>query len=44
MLNHVSLNVLSGLIERLADAPYNGHADLPVLAGHLQLEADETFT
>jgi len=23
--------------------PYNGHADLPVLAGHLQLEADEIF-
>jgi NitT/TauT family transport system ATP-binding protein len=43
VLNHVSSNVLSGLIETLAAAPYNGHADLPVLAGHLQLEADEIF-
>jgi NitT/TauT family transport system ATP-binding protein len=39
----VSSNVLSGLIETLAAAPYNGHADLPVLANHLQLEADEIF-
>src|SRR6202008_3883419 len=35
ILNHVSTNVLSGLIETLAAPPYNGHADLPVLAGHL---------
>jgi NitT/TauT family transport system ATP-binding protein len=40
-LSHVSSNVLSGLIETLAGEPYNGHADLPVLAGQLQLEADE---
>jgi NitT/TauT family transport system ATP-binding protein len=40
-LTHVSSNVLSGLIETLAAPPYNGHADLPVLAGQLQLEADE---
>src|SRR5262249_56038670 len=33
--------VVSGLMEALAAAPYNGHADLPVLAGQLQLEADE---
>jgi NitT/TauT family transport system ATP-binding protein len=43
VLNHVSSNKLSGLIENLAGPPYNGHADLPVLAGHLQLEADEIF-
>jgi NitT/TauT family transport system ATP-binding protein len=43
ILQHVSSNVLSGLIETLAGPPYNGHADLPVLAGHLQLEADEIF-
>ena len=43
LLPHVSSNVLSGLIETLAAPPYNGHADLPVLAGHLQLEADEIF-
>ncbi|MFB9264485.1 AAA-associated domain-containing protein [Bradyrhizobium erythrophlei] len=43
VLNHVSSNVLSGLIETLAAPPYNGHADLPVLASHLQMEADELF-
>lgn len=41
VLNHVSSNVLSGLIETLAGPPYNGRADLPVLANSLQLEADE---
>ncbi|MGJ4880812.1 MULTISPECIES: nitrate/sulfonate/bicarbonate ABC transporter ATP-binding protein [unclassified Bradyrhizobium] len=43
VLNHVSSNSISGLIETLAGEPYNGHADLPVLAGHLQLEVDEIF-
>src|SRR5207245_5124007 len=43
VLQHVSSNVLSGLIETLAAPPYNGHADLPVLANSLQLEADEIF-
>jgi len=43
ILPHVSSNVLSGLIETLAAPPYNGHADLPILASHLQLEADEIF-
>ncbi len=43
VLHHVSSNSISGLIETLAGEPYNGHADLPVLAGHLQLEADEIF-
>lgn len=41
VLHHVSSNVLSGLIETLAGPPYNGHADLPVLASSLQLEAGE---
>lgn len=40
-LHHVSSNVLSGLIETLAGAPYHGHADLPVLASQLHFEADE---
>jgi len=40
-LDHISSNVLSGLIETLAGPPYYGHADLPVLANNLQLEADE---
>jgi NitT/TauT family transport system ATP-binding protein len=43
VLKHVSSNVLSGLIETLAAPPYHGHADLPVLAGHLQFEADDIF-
>ncbi|MBV1702299.1 MAG: AAA-associated domain-containing protein [Hyphomicrobiales bacterium] len=43
MLNQVSTNVMAGLIEELADAPYHGRADLPVLAGTLQMEADELF-
>ncbi len=43
VLNHVSPNVLAGLIEELADAPYSGRADLPVLADSLQLEADDLF-
>jgi len=43
VLNHVSSNLLSGLIEVLAGAPYSGRADLPVLAENLQLEADELF-
>ncbi len=40
-LHDVSTNVLSGLIEALAAAPYNGRADLPALAALLQMEADE---
>src|SRR6201986_4352561 len=43
ILNHLLTNVRLALIETLAAPPYNGHADLPVLAGHLQLEADEIF-
>lgn len=43
VLTHVSTNVLAGLIEALAAAPYDGRADLPVLAGALQMEADEIF-
>ena len=37
----VSSNLMAGLLETLAAAPYNGRADLPPLAGALQLEADE---
>jgi len=37
----VSTNLLAGLLETLAGAPYDGRADLPALAGGLQLEADE---
>eukprot|EP01037_Dinobryon_pediforme_P005821 gene5821-5886_t len=37
----VSTNLLAGLLETLAAPPYDGRADLPALAGALQLEADE---
>ncbi len=40
VLPRVSSNALAGLTEALATPPYNGHADLPVLAQDLQLEAD----
>lgn len=43
VLTPISSNLLSGLIEAVAGAPYDGHADLPDLAGRLQLEADEIF-
>ena len=43
VLNYVSSNLISGLIETLAGDPYHGHADLPVLAANLQLESDELF-
>ena len=43
VLPHVSSNELSGLLEAVAAAPYNGSADLPKIAGGLQMEIDELF-
>jgi NitT/TauT family transport system ATP-binding protein len=43
VLTHVSSNVLTGLIETVAAAPYDGKADLPVLAEEQHLEVDELF-
>ncbi|MBN8891299.1 MAG: nitrate ABC transporter ATP-binding protein [Rhodospirillales bacterium 70-18] len=40
-LHPANANLLAGLLETLAAAPYNGRADLPALAQSLQLEADE---
>ncbi|MGH7120735.1 MAG: AAA-associated domain-containing protein [Acetobacteraceae bacterium] len=40
-LHPVSTNLLAGLMETLAQPPYDGRADLPALATALQLEADE---
>ena len=42
-LPNISTNLLSGLMETLAAPPYNGRADLPVLAAALQMEVDELF-
>ena len=40
-LTPVSTNLMAGLLETLVAPPYDGRADLPALAGALQLEADE---
>jgi NitT/TauT family transport system ATP-binding protein len=39
----VGSNVLAGLMETVAAAPFNGTADLPKLASDLQMEIDELF-
>jgi NitT/TauT family transport system ATP-binding protein len=39
----VSTNQMAGLIEALGAPPYDGRADLPQVAGTLQLEIDELF-
>jgi NitT/TauT family transport system ATP-binding protein len=41
VLPRVSANLMSGLIETLAGPPFNGKADLPVLADELAMESDE---
>ena len=43
MLPHVVPNLLSGLMEAVAAAPFNGKADLPEIASDLQMEIDELF-
>ncbi|WP_213993991.1 nitrate/sulfonate/bicarbonate ABC transporter ATP-binding protein [Sodalis sp. dw_96] len=42
-LPSVSTNLMAGLIETLAAAPYNGLADLPEIARTLHLEVDDLF-
>jgi NitT/TauT family transport system ATP-binding protein len=42
-LTHVSSNVLTGLMEAVHEAPYNGRADLPVIAEEQHLEVDDLF-
>ena len=43
IMPHVSSNRLSGLMEAVAAAPFNGVADLPKIASDLQMEIDELF-
>lgn len=43
ILPYVSSNSLSGLLEAVAAAPYNGEADLPVIASSLHMEINELF-
>ena len=42
-LPRVSSNLLSGLMEAVAAAPFNGKADLPEIASKLQMEIDDLF-
>ena len=43
VLPRVGSNMLSGLMETVAAAPFNGVADLPKIASDLQMEIDELF-
>ena len=43
VLARVSSNLISGLIETVAAAPFSGKADLPEIARVLQLEIDDLF-
>jgi NitT/TauT family transport system ATP-binding protein len=43
VLPRVSSNLLSGLMEKVAEPPYNGAADLPRIASELQMEIDDLF-
>jgi NitT/TauT family transport system ATP-binding protein len=43
VLPRVSANLVSGLIEAIAGPPYNGKADLPLIASSLHMEVDDLF-
>jgi NitT/TauT family transport system ATP-binding protein len=43
VLPHISSNLLAGLMETVAGAPFHGMADLPKIASDLQMEIDELF-
>ncbi len=43
VLPQVSSNLMAGLMEAVAAAPFNGKADLPEIASDLQMEIDELF-
>jgi NitT/TauT family transport system ATP-binding protein len=43
VLPQVSTNLLAGLMEAVAAAPFKGIADLPKIASDLQMEIDELF-
>ena len=42
-LPHVSSNLLAGLMEAVAAAPFHGTADLPKIASDLHMDSDELF-
>jgi NitT/TauT family transport system ATP-binding protein len=43
LLPEVSPNLIAGFLETVAGDPYRGRADLPALAGPLQMEIDDLF-
>lgn len=43
ILPPVSSNLLAGLLEAVAGPPYDGEADLPVIAASLHMEIDDLF-
>src|SRR5579872_3847169 len=43
ILPRVSANTVSGFIEAIAQEPYQGKADLPVIASALHMEVDDLF-
>jgi NitT/TauT family transport system ATP-binding protein len=43
ILPRISSNLLSGLLEAVAKPPYDGQADLPVIAASLNMEIDDLF-
>jgi NitT/TauT family transport system ATP-binding protein len=43
ILPEVPVGLISGLVEAVSAAPYNGRADLPEIASDLQMEIDELF-
>jgi len=43
VLPRISINVLAGLLEAVAAPPYDGRADLPVIASMLNMEIDDLF-
>jgi NitT/TauT family transport system ATP-binding protein len=43
VLPRVSSNLLSGLMEKVMEPPFNGVADLPRIASDLQMEIDDLF-
>jgi NitT/TauT family transport system ATP-binding protein len=43
MLPRISTNTMAGLMEALAAPPFDGKADLPLLAERVQMEVDELF-
>jgi len=43
VLPRVSSNSLAGLMEKVAEQPFNGNADLPEIASELQMDVDDLF-